>query len=83
MHFNHFSGKKPHLYNARMVLNAWKSYMIMWHRACNNSNAEDFFQAAKNAKWFEYNLRHLSFWEAIKFVFLIRFEKDDTYRDKK
>lgn len=65
------------------VLNAWKSFIIMWHRACNNSNAEDFFQAAKNAKWFEYNLRQLSLWQAIKFVWLVRQETDVKYRDSK
>lgn len=65
---------------AEHVLNAWKSFMYLWYRACHTSNVHDFFDAVKAAKWFEYNLRRLSLWQTIRFIFMLRKEDDSKYK---
>ena len=70
------------LNTAEHVLNAWKSFMILWYKACNNSNPDSFFDAVKAAKWFEYNMRRLSFWQLIRFIIMIRKEQESKYRDQ-
>lgn len=66
--YKHFS---PELYkkNSHVVaLNLWRSFMIMYYRACETSSLQDWFAAARIAKQFEHYLRTMSLWQQFRFV---------------
>lgn len=72
--------KHHNLTEAHKILNAWKSFMILWYCACQSSQPKDFFDAVKAAKWFEYSLKNTSLWQAIKFLWLVRKENYEQFK---
>lgn len=73
--------KGPHrVGNLQFAINQYKSYMIVYYRACQSSHNKDWFDAARLSKQFEYSLRKLSFWQKIRFMWFLHNDTESLYK---
>lgn len=64
-----------------VAMNLHHTFLMMYHRAVQTSQIQDYFDTVIAAKQLDYYIRNnMSFWQRIRYMWTVVILKDETFR---